>query len=382
MSAHFFFWAGNGKPMANKHRALYAVPQELLLNLPQNVDEESAERVLASMTADDARRSWSGSGLDMLMQIKGASGERLESLFVGVYAAYEEHQKKNTIVGAEPKKKGLFQRDSGAAEVPASATSAAIVFAMLAFRADILRLSCIGLTDRVGEECGDAAYRRSMRECVNLKHILGGTPKTALGPWSFLGEYKWDDTVLSEAHRVFASCRRTWLDRGASPSSAESRKAEDLLRLVVGADVSKRYTSVTAPSLVPLAISKEEVLRVLHMCDDIRIHAGGAVLSACTVRREHGEKEKGAMAEVDAELKGESTTSIFVPLDGNPTTRVSRYLFQAIESGRVVIDAATFPGCNGNRRLQIGTFKVSDTGRVDFPGKPQSGPEPEACSLM
>jgi hypothetical protein len=70
---------------------------------------------------------------------------------------------------------------------------------------------------------------------------------------------------------------------------------------------------------------------------------------------------------------------------------VSRYILKAIESGRVVIDAATFPGCNGNRRFKIGTFKVSDTGRVDFPGKPQSGPEPEsaqsgpereACTLM
>jgi hypothetical protein len=374
--------------MANKQRALYAVPQQLLLHIPQNVGEDAAKRVLASMTADNVLRSWSGSGLDMLMQIKREinqqSGEHLESLFVGVYAAYNEHEKNHKIVGAEPKKKGLFKRDSGAAEARVEATSAAIVFAILAFRADILRLSCIGLTDRVGEECGDAAYRRSMKECVNLKHILGGTPKTALGPWSFLSEYKWDDTVLSEALRVFASCRRTWLDRGAKPSSAESRKEEDLLRLVVGADVFNRYKSVTAPSLVPLAIPKEEVLRVLHLCDDIRIHAGGAVLSACTVRREHGAKEKGAMAEVDAELKGESKTSIFVALDGNPTTRVSRYLLKAIENGRVVIDAATFPGCNGNRRFKIGMFKVSDTGRVDFPGQEaQTNPEPETtCSLM
>jgi hypothetical protein len=221
-----------------------------------------------------------------------------------------------------------------------------------------------------------------MRECVNFKHILGGTPKTALGPWSFLGEYKWDDTVLSEALRVFASCRQTWLDRGASPSSAESRKAEDLLRLVVGADVFNRYKNVTAPSLVPLAIAKEEVLRVLHLCDDIRIHAGGAVLSACTVRA--GTEQRGAMAEVDAELKGEGKTSVFVPLDGKNATLVCRYLCRAIGSGRVLIDMtdATVAECN-KKAGPLRKFRVTDTyPYVSLLGETPTEPkEPESCSI-
>jgi hypothetical protein len=363
--------------------ALSALPNALLQLLPR-VDEQTAASELSRMTTDDhVRRTWSESGLSMLMQVQPespAAAARLASLFVGVYAWHKEHQKKH--VSPKPKKTVLpFKRASGAEEAPASATSAAIVFAILAFRADILRLSCIALTDRVGFE--DLAYRRSLRDCVQLKHILSGSLERALGPWSFLGKYEWGKAVHSEATRVFASCRETWLDRRDAAYSAESSQSADLLRLVVGADVFNRYKNVKDPSLVALPLTKpEEVLRILHLCDDIRIHAGGAVLSACTVRA--GTEQRGAMAEVDAELKGEGKTSVFVPLDGKNATLVCRYLCRAIGSGRVLIDMtdATVAECN-KKAGPLRKFRVTDTyPYVSLLGETPTEPkEPESCSI-
>jgi hypothetical protein len=110
-------------------------------------------------------------------------------------------------------------------------------------------------------------------------------------------------------------------------------------------------------------VTADEVLSLLHACDDIRLHAGGAVLSACTIQGELSESRrvtdepptrrderavkdvKGAMAEVDAELKGNwGKTSIFVRLDGENRTLVCQYICEAISSGRVVLDVSNLTG--------------------------------------
>ena len=65
-----------------------------------------------------------------------------------------------------------------------------------------------------------------------------------------------------------------------------------------------------------------------------------------TRRDERAVKDvKGAMAEVDAELKGNwGKTSIFVRLDGENRTLVCQYICEAIASGRVVLDVSNLTG--------------------------------------
>jgi hypothetical protein len=360
--------------------ALSALPEELRETLGIALDASSLDVTKEAMDMLDhhGETSWSKSGLKRLMQIKkGGALLDLAVLFVGVYEMYTKEK---------------------APSVTDCSTSAALVLAVLAFRADILRLSCIGLksaaTRILKADLQDHPYNRSTRACVGLKHIMSGSLTLALGPWSFLiADYTWSATVLSEAARVMDACKRAWLDRGKVPQQTEQSKKDKrgwldrgkvsqqtdaqqslaMLQLVVGPSILARLSDAQAPSLVALAgVTKTDAaLSILHLCDNIRIHAGGAVLSACTMQAEPAEtdalqKVKGAMAEVDAELKGESATSktcIFVRLDGRHTTKVCEYICEAIESGRVVIDMseATAASCNQKRaKTELRKFKLTD----------------------
>ncbi len=192
---------------------------------------------------------------------------------------------------------------------------------------------------------------------------MSGTLEQALGPWRFLlSRYKWDEAVSHEASRVMSMCNEAWLnpgEKGGSPDTVE----QHMLRFVIGTRMFKKLREPREPRepmrpliALPSVSTAEEVLSLLHSCDDIRLHAGGAVLSACKMQDEPSEsvrvpdepskrrdapgtKEvKGAMADVDAELKGNTKTSIFVRLDGKSTTLVCKYICEAITSGRVVLD--------------------------------------------